>query len=290
MNSFFEPLEMPRIDFDSPVVSVLLRLERLRGSFARVTAPLPWLRQLGLLPGNGAASSDAAVLPDCEIDEGLVRNIRCELPGDYGREYRRMEYIPGLMWDLFQFLKREFPPQYDFLKVAVVYRRFLKISPFVTENRAVAGRLAEIMTARAIPGAFFDSAKVFGEFDEEQLNVVDFCEGVLRSLETELSKTFRLLDAGFVKREIVEPAVQALERRRLATRDELRSIAVAVEKPEFSAQDLSGIWADQFLRSRNIRKMLEAGFIIPVKDGGRKYSLNLSRFAEMSGFQISSVG
>lgn len=282
MSYFLDPVEMPRVSFDSPVVGLVLRLERLRHVFAVATTPRPWLAQLD--QGLAASLDDFACLeglPEFSLGEDFIRAVRGTLPGDYGREYRHMDYIPGLMWDLERFLKCDFGPQYDFLKIAVVFRRFLEISPFVTENEAVARRFAVALVRRCIPGAIFDSSKVFAADGSVAGDMGVFCERVLQNLAEALESTVKLLDLAHVRQEILEPSVRALERRRLVNRDEMRAILVAAEKPEFGAQDLAHIWADPFLRSRCIRKMIDAQFFTPLKEGGRRYMLNLGRIVDL---------
>ena len=140
--------------------------------------------------------------------------------------------------------------------------------------------LAAALVHRALPGALFDAAKVFEDGDAENRKGHDYWYArILGNLVEQLRLARRLRDVHSLRRDVLEPAVRELCRTRAVTRDETRALEVALEKPDISAQDLSGIWADQFLRSRSIRKMLEAGFLRPVREGARKYTLNFSNFA-----------
>ena len=144
----------------------------------------------------------------------------------------------------------------------------------------LARMLAAALVRRALPGALFDSAKVFEDGDAENRKGHDYWYArILGTLVEQLRLARRLRDVHSLRRDVLEPAVRELCRTRAVTRDETRALEIALEKPEISAQDLSGIWADQFLRSRSIRKMLEAGFLRPVREGARKYTLNFSNFA-----------
>lgn len=275
MSGYFEPLQMPEVSFSSPIASILFELERIRGGWESAGLPEPWNVQiLEMLGANDGPDSPAS------LDEEYLRGLRRHVGGEYGGEYRHLDYIPGLVRDLLRFADEPFPPQYDFLKAAVVFRRLLWISPFITGNTEVARMLAAALVRRALPGALFDAAKVFEDGDAENRKGHDYwCARILGTLVEQLRLARRLRDADSLRRDVLEPAVRELCRTRAVTRDETRALEIALEKPEISAQDLSGIWADQFLRSRSIRKMLEAGFLRPVREGARKYTLNFSNFA-----------
>ena len=275
MSGYFESLQMPEVEFSSPIASILFELERIRGGWGTAGLPDPWNVQiLEALGANDGPDSPAS------LDEEYLSGLRRHVGGEYGGEYRHLDYIPGLVRDLLRFADESFPPQYDFLKAAVVFRRFLWISPFITGNTEVARMLAAALVRRALPGALFDAAKVFEDGDSENRKGLDYwCARILGKLAEQLRLAHRLRDADSLRRDVLEPAVRELCRTRAVTRDETRALEVALEKPEFSAQDLAGIWADQFLRSRSIRKMLEAGFLRPVREGARKYTLNFSNFA-----------
>ncbi|WP_290742650.1 hypothetical protein [Fibrobacter sp. UBA4309] len=275
MNDYLSPVEMPKVDFDSPMATVLFQLERFRGGASPVTTPTPWLSQIADLSGSAVPAG----LPcDGNIDEEFICGLRKSLPGDYGAEYRRIDYVHGLMWDLSRFLGEKCAPQYDFLKMAVVFRRFLWISPFVTENDAVAVLLGMAMLRRLLGGrpVLFEPSKVFdvGAPDDRE-GLTRRCEALLRNLLGELHRTSRYYSVDCVRDEILAPALKAVVDRRAVTSEEARALAIAVQKPEFQAQDLECVWQDRFLRSRSIRKMLDAGLILAQKDGGRKYTLNL---------------
>lgn len=283
MSEYFEPLQMPEVSFSSPIASILFELERIRGGWGTAGLPDPWnvqiLETLGANDGPAENPGGSSGAP-ASLDEEYLRGLRRHVGGEYGGEYRHLDYIPGLVRDLLRFADESFPPQYDFLKAAVVFRRFLWISPFITGNAEVARMLAAALVRRALPGALLDAAKVFEDGDCENRKGLDYwCERILGNLAEQLRLARRLRDADSLRRDVLEPAVRELCRTRAVTRDETRALEVALEKPEFSAQDLAGIWADQFLRSRSIRKMLEAGFLRPVREGARKYTLNFSNFA-----------
>ena len=275
MSGYFEPLQMPEVSFSSPIASILFELERIRGGWESAGLPEPWnLQILEMLGANDVLGAPAS------LDEEYLCGLRRHVGGEYGGEYRHLDYIPGLVRDLLRFADEPFPPQYDFLKAAVVFRRLLWISPFVTGNTEVARMLAAALVRRALPGALFDSAKVFEDGDCDNRKGRDYWYArILGNLVEQLRLARRLRDADSLRRDVLEPAVKELCRTRAVTRDETRALEVALEKPEISAQDLAGIWADQFLRSRSIRKMLEAGFLRPVREGARKYTLNFSNFA-----------
>ena len=278
MNDYLSPVEMPKVDFDSPMATVLFQLERFRGDASPVTTPTPWLSQIAALSGSAAPAD----LPcDGNIDEQFICGLRKLLPGDYGAEYRRIDYVHGLMWDLSRFLGEKCAPQYDFLKMAVAFRRFLWISPFVTENDGVAVLLGMAMLRRLLGcrPPLFEPSKVFDvTAPDDREGLTRRCETLLQNLLGELRRTAKYYSVDCVRDEILAPALKAVVDRRAVTSEEARALAIAVEKPEISAQELECVWQDRFLRSRSIRKMLDAGFFVALKDGGRKYTLNLEPF------------
>lgn len=281
MSGYFESLQMPEVTLSSPIATYLFELERIRGGWEAAGLPEPW--NLQILEALGANDGPSGGETPSTFDEGYLCGLRRMVGGEYGGEYRHLDYIPGLVRDLLKFADGALPPQYDFLKAAVVFRRLLWISPFVTGNAEVGRMLAAAMVRRALPGALFDTARVFEDGDCDNRKGHDYWYArILGNLVEQLRLAHRLRDMGSLRRDVLEPAVKELCRTRAVTRDETRALEVALEKPEISAQDLAGIWADQFLRSRSIRKMLEAGFLKPVREGARKYTLDFAGVGALS--------
>lgn len=289
MIDFLEPVEMPKIGLESPISELIVHLEQLRGcnSFlsgfatdAHVVTPEAWLSQLGTI-------YEGAAFPDMESVESIeahIRDLHRAVVGETGGNYRRIDYVPGLMWDLARFLRVKHPSQFDFFKTAFVFRRLLWIHPFPTENLAVARALAREMLAGIVGNPvlrLFDFSVAFADDDSDNgRDLLVKSESTLRGILRELERATRLSRMDYVRTELLEPALQNLEHRRVLNDREMAAMKVAASIPEFGAQELAGVWGDQFLRSRCIRKMLADGLIVPLKQGGRKYTLNLARLLQ----------
>lgn len=292
MLDLLEPIEMPKIGLESPIAALLMQLERLRGVQSglqpsdvanEVGTPEVWFSQLREIYGGRWASAGVPVHAQASspIDENFIRALHREFAGESGGNYRHPEYIPGLMWDLARFLRQRFPEQFDFLKVALVFRRILWIHPFPTGNTQMARAVAYAMLSRMLGErtvSLLDPAVAFADEDpENKCGLLKGCEDVLQGLVTELGRVVQLARAGHVRKNLLEPALQELGRSRAVTPEESAALAIALQRPEFQAQDLAAVWGDQFLRSRCIRKMLESGLVKATKAGGRKYTLNIAR-------------
>ena len=319
MLDLLEPLEMPKIGLDSPIVELLMQLERLRGcnsfiggsrgadgssgvgisdaavvnvAISGAATPEVWLsqfREIALkrwksagvpLTGDSAMGSCVNLADSSPIDEDFIRALHRTFAGESGGTYRHPEYIPGLMWDLARFLRLRFPAQFDFLKVALVFRRLLWIHPFPIGNVEVARALAFAMLSRILGEgvvSLLDPEVAFVDEDSDnKQGLLKGCELFLQGLVKDLRRCVELVCAGHVRGNLLVPALQDLAKARAVTPEESAALAIALERPEFQALDLAPVWGDQFLRSRSIRKMLESGLIKATKAGGRKYTLNIA--------------
>ena len=105
---------------------------------------------------------------------------------------------------------------------------------------------------------------------------VQWCQFVLQGLLDELQKTEKLADFDYVKDFILKLVLQDSLRRGVIAKETYSALHVALEKPIFQASDLAGIWPNTFARSRNIRSLLDTGFIEPIAKGARKYYLKFA--------------
>lgn len=319
MLDLLEPLEMPQVGLDSPIAALLLQLERLRGRVSLLAelredafaggasglssgcgTPEVWLSQFREIAGarwsaagvpvgaspvpvdsTASAPVDLTAAAPAPIDEDFIRSLHRSFAGESGGNYRHPEYIPGLMWDLARFLRIRHPAQFDFLKVALVFRRLLWIHPFPAGNAQVARALAYAMLSPVLGErivCLLDPAAALVDDDPDNgCGLPKGCEMFLQGLAKDLGRVVPLVCADHVRRNVLAPALRELAEARAVTPEESAALAVALRKPEFQAQDLAPVWGDQFLRSRSIRRMLEAGFIRPTKAGGRKYTLDIAR-------------
>lgn len=105
---------------------------------------------------------------------------------------------------------------------------------------------------------------------------IQWSQFVLQGLLDELTKAEKLTDVDYVKDSILKPVLQDALRKGVISKDESAALHIALQTPVFQASDFSSIWADPFVRSRNVRKLLSAGLIAPIKEGARKYYLKFT--------------
>ena len=140
------------------------------------------------------------------LDTPDLKKLLEAIHGNVGSD-RIIPIADASLDDLLRFADEPFPPQYDFLKAAVVFRRFLWISPFITGNAGVARMLAAALVRRALPGALFDAAKVFEDGDAENRKGHDYWYArILGNLVEQLRLARRLREADA---SALEPGVAA---------------------------------------------------------------------------------
>ncbi len=132
--------------------------------------------------------------------------------------------VPSYMEELFNFINKANPPQYDLLKVAIVHHRFVWIHPFDNSNGKVVRLLTYAMLIKYgfrvhIGGRIINPTAVFcnnrenyyrylslaGDGSDESLLL--WCEYVLDGLKNEISKIDKLLDYEFLAKNILFPVV-----------------------------------------------------------------------------------
>lgn len=201
------------------------------------------------------------------------------------------EPVSDLMEDLINFINLEDGEQYDLLKIAMVYHRFQWIHPFMDGNGRTARLLIYAMVYRLfacdrptifmVTSVFFANREKHNELlafanSDVYDGVLSWSEYVIQGLVEKVLTLADLSRIEFVRNEILEPTLAEAKRRNLIVGKDEEVLRIALDKLEFQASDLQKVWKDQFERSRNIRRMVETGFIKPVKDGARKYVLNFT--------------
>lgn len=210
---------------------------------------------------------------------------------DSNHEPPAADDVPALMRELVKFINKPYDQQFDLLKVSVAHHQFVWIHPFRNGN----GRTARLLTYAMIVRLFdvrqsrlFNPTAVFCSDRNkyyEMLKVADsknneamvqWCAFVLQGLLDELQKTEKLTDINYVRKYILEPALQDSLHTGVIGKAIYSALQVSLEKPVFQASDIADIWPNAYTRSRYIRSMLKAGFIAPISEGARKYYLKFA--------------
>ncbi|MBP7434899.1 MAG: Fic family protein [Bacteroidales bacterium] len=197
------------------------------------------------------------------------------------------------MEELFNFINKSDPPQYDLLKTAIAHHRFVWIHPFDNGN----GRTVRLLTyamlikygfkvhkgSRIInPTAVFCNSRekyyyylsIADKGDDKSL--LTWCEYVLDGLKNELNKIDNLLDYEFLSAKILSPAIDFALERKYITQNEYKVLQITIKKQVIQASDLKQIFPGKISAeiSRIIRKLIDKNMLQPTKDQSRKYVLN----------------
>ncbi|MBL8448222.1 MAG: Fic family protein, partial [Zoogloeaceae bacterium] len=203
--------------------------------------------------------------------------------------------VPEYMNELVSFINRPDPPKYDLMKVALAHHRFAWIHPFSNGN----GRVVRLLTYALLikygfrvheAGRLLNPAAVFcadrnlyyaklGEADagtEESLE--NWCTYVLSGVRDELNKIDRLADYKHLQAKVLLPALAHARERRLVTAQEEAVLVATIKAGTVKAGDLEaalrGLNVNQ--RTYQIRKLVDAGMLQPVKPGARQYTIGFA--------------
>lgn len=203
--------------------------------------------------------------------------------------------VPEYMNELVSFINRPDPPKYDLMKVALAHHRFAWIHPFSNGN----GRVVRLLTYALLikygfrvheAGRLLNPAAVFcadrnvyyaklGEADagtEEGLE--NWCIYVLSGVRDELDKINRLADYKHLQARVLLPAVAHARERQLVTAREEAVLAATIKAGTVKAGNLEAALTGLNLNQRTyqIRKLVEAGMLQPVKAGARQYTIGFA--------------
>lgn len=257
-----------------------------------------------------------AVRPGDALSEHLVRGLHAttveslnregdRTPGAYRTSAVRIAQaehlppdalqVPEYMSELIAFINRPDPPKYDLMKVALAHHRFAWIHPFSNGN----GRVVRLLTYALLikygfqvssAGRLLNPAAVFcanrnryyamlSEADagtDEALE--NWCTYVLTGVRDELEKVGKLADYAHLKEKILLPAVVFARQRQLVTPQEEAVLAATIKAGVVKSGDLEGplrgLNANQ--RTYQIRKLVDAGMLEPIKEGARQYTIGFS--------------
>jgi Fic family protein len=200
--------------------------------------------------------------------------------------------VPSYMDELFEFINRHDPPQYDLLKVALAHHRFAWIHPFDNGNGRVVRLLTYTMLIKYgfrvnVGGRIINPTAVFCSNREKYyqfLSLADkgddnsllkWCEYVLSGLKNEINKIDRLLDYNYLAQKILLPTLDFALDRKYITEIEYKILSVVVKKQVMQAGDLKLVLPNKLPAeiSRIIRRLKEKKMLQPEKENARKYVL-----------------
>ena len=205
--------------------------------------------------------------------------------------------VQDYMKELVLFINAQHGPQFDLLKDAIVHHKFTWIHPFTNGNGRVARLLTYAMMAKqgiidASGIRALNPTSVFGSNREEYYDylskadtlknddVIAWAVYMLGGVKADLDKVASLLDANYVRNQILVPALkEALDRKRI-TPQEFEMLRIATRKDIVQAGDFdSVVKGSQITRSRAVAKLKEARLIGMVPNSPRRYQLRLSNNA-----------
>ncbi len=239
------------------------------------------IKNLSYIDGEGDRT------PGVYRKQNLIINKANHIPPDWTQ-------VEAYMVELFNFINSPTPPKYDLLKTALVHHRFAWIHPFGNGN----GRTVRILTYAMLVkqgfnvhvGRIINPTAIFCSNRNEyyrHLSLADegskdgllaWCEYVLKGLKDEIEKIDKLLDYGYLKKEILIPTVNEALILKYITELEYQILKRVVEKQEqvIQAKDIKDLFSgkDDTMISKQIKKLTEKKMLRPEEPGKRKYVLS----------------
>ena len=208
------------------------------------------------------------------------------LPADYMQ-------VNSYMEELFNFINRDDPSQFDLLKTTIAHHRFAWIHPFDNGN----GRTVRLLTYAMLvkqgfkvhmgriinPTAVFcsDRDKYYKNLARADIGddqgILNWCEYVLAGLKTEVDKVDRLADYNYLLEKVLKPTIIFSLERKHITDIEGKILNVAIEKREgFKNADLKKVFPKRVPAdiSRLIRSLKENRMLSTLPNNKRKYTIN----------------
>lgn len=198
-------------------------------------------------------------------------------------------HVQPLMDELIGFINEKVPEKYDLLKTAIAHHRFTWVHPFGNGN----GRVVRLLTYALLikygfnvkegkiinPTAVFcnDRNLYYEKLSEADVgtdeSLLGWCEYVLTGILKEVTKVNKLLDFGYLYRNILVPTVNMGVDRGYLNKDEAKVLNVGIKSQVFKAGELDDVLGGYTSRQRThlIKKMRNSGFIKPLEEGGRSY-------------------
>ena len=203
--------------------------------------------------------------------------------------------VPHYMQELVAFINANDPPKYDLIKVALSHHRFGWIHPFNNGN----GRVVRLLTYALMikygfnvqaGGRVLNPTAVFCNDRDRyytmlaaadtgtQEGLEAWCTYVLQGILDEMRKIDRLADFGYLRNQILLPALAYARGRELITVQEERVLQIAAREGIVKSADLEpampGMKPAQ--RTYQIKKLLEGKMLQPIRSGSRQYTIGFS--------------
>jgi len=224
-------------------------------------------------------------------------------PGEYRRNNVGIggtKFIPpdftqveSCMEELFHFINKNDPPQYDLLKTAIVHHRFAWIHPFDNGNGRVVRLLTYAMLVQygfrvhIIAGRIINPTAVFCSNRKKYYHylsvadrgtnedILEWCEYVLGGLKNEINKIDKLLSYEYLKEKILLPALAFALERKYITGKEYKILSLGVKKQIIRAANIKSLFPDKLPAeiSRMIKRLKDKKMLQTDKKESRKYVL-----------------
>jgi len=204
---------------------------------------------------------------------------------------------PYLLEEYFEefigFINSDCKEQYQLLMVAIAHHRFNYIHPFDNANGRV-GRLLNYallikLGFRVQNGRILNPSTVF-YVDRDRYykmlsladtlkdrGVLAWCEYFLSGLKNEIEKIDSLLNRDFVKDKILFKSIDFALQRGLLNLQEERILKLIIKSDDMAikSQELSKIGIKTSIqKTRAMNRLKEKAMVMPIKKGGRVYTIN----------------
>jgi Fic family protein len=307
---FLESLASARIEGNHTTLA-----DYVDAKLAPVAEPSDTLRELDNIEA-AMAQVEEAVEPGAPVTEHLLRGLHATTVQGLQREGDRTpgQYrngpvtiaaaphlppdaleVPRYMVELVAFINEPHPPKYDLMKVALAHHRFAWVHPFGNGNGRVVRLLTHALLIKygfqvAAAGRLLNPAAVFcadrhryyallSQADSGvEADLEAWCVYVLAGIRDELQKVNRLADYTHLQTQVLLPAVAHARQRQWVTPQEEAVLVQTIKTGVVKAGDLEtalpGLNANQ--RTYQIRKLLDAGMLQPVRPNARQYTLGFT--------------
>ncbi|MDF7667233.1 Fic family protein [Orbaceae bacterium ESL0727] len=226
--------------------------------------------------------------PGAYRHHGIKISGSCHLPPNH-------IHIPTYMNELIAFINQIDKPKYDLMKIALAHHRFGWIHPFSNGN----GRTVRLITYALLikygfnvkvsgrvlnPTAVFcnDRESYYAMLSEADKGIPEslgkWCIYVLSGILNELKKLDKLSDPNYLRKEILNPALDYVSRMGLIESDiQMRILLYVIAQETAKTGDLKTIFPN--LKASQITyqvgKLVDKKLLQPIGDKSRTYSLRI---------------